>query len=636
MLRPSVSHVVDVASHVDDVDSLEHPMSALLQRQRTHTCNDLTAADIGTEVVLMGWVQSNRDHHGRVFVDLRDRFGLTQLVFKPETSAAIANSGRELGREFCIGIRGVVEDRTTNGGSHNPRLKTGEVEISVLEMELFNSSATPPFMIEDDLDTNEEKRLTYRTLDLRRPRLQKNLAIRHRIMQAARRHFDENAFLELETPLLVKYTPGGARNFLVPSRLNPGHFYALAESPQLYKQMFMMSGLDRYFQIVKCFRDEDLRGDRQPEFTQIDVEMSWATEIVVQTLMEGLVTRVFKETIGVELTAPFERMKYDDAMAKYGSDKPDLRFGLEHVDVTDDMKAIDGGGVGLFKQALDAGGIIKVMRVPGKHELSRTEVDKLEDEVKKLGGRGLARARVGEDGTSWTQTPLAKTITPEAMAKIHERTGAVPGDVLLFQFGKAGVVHTVLGGLRLHLRDKLKLVELDENGVSKSWRVLWVTDFPLFEHDEEKGTFAAAHHPFTSPQAGHEDKLTTDQANCRARAYDLVINGNEIGGGSIRIHDSTIQSKVFAGLGISEEDTQRKFGFLLEALKYGCPPHGGIALGLDRLCMLLCGGTSLRDVIAYPKTQKGTDLLTDAPTVVTGKQLDELFIASTATKEQIG
>ncbi|HEY1100978.1 MAG TPA: aspartate--tRNA ligase [Myxococcota bacterium] len=611
-------------------------MSALLQRQRTHTCNDLTAADIGKEVVLMGWVQSNRDHHGRVFVDLRDRFGLTQLVFKPETSAELVNRGRDLGREFCIGIRGVVEDRAKNGGSNNPRLKTGEVEISVVEMELFNPSATPPFMIEDDVDTNEEKRLTYRTLDLRRPRLQKNLAIRHRIMQAARRHFDDNGFLELETPLLVKYTPGGARNFLVPSRLNPGHFYALAESPQLYKQMFMMSGLDRYFQIVKCFRDEDLRGDRQPEFTQIDVEMSWATETVVQTLMEGLVQRVFKETIGVELAGPFQRMKYDDAMAKYGSDKPDLRFGLEHVDITDDFKALDGGGVALFKQALDAGGIIKVMLVPAKHELSRTEVDKLEDEVKKLGGRGLARARVGEDGTSWTQTPLAKTITPEAIAKIHERTGAKPGDVLLFQFGKASVVHTVLGGLRLHLRDKLKLVELDENGVSKSWRVLWVTDFPLFEHDEEKNVFVAAHHPFTSPQPGHEDKLTTDQANCRARAYDLVLNGNEVGGGSIRIHDSEIQGKVFSGLGISDEEKQRKFGFLLEALKYGCPPHGGIALGLDRLCMLLCGGTSLRDVIAYPKTQKGTDLLTEAPTIVTGKQLDELFIASTATKEQLG
>ena len=608
-------------------------MSSLLERQRTHTCNDLTAAAVGQEVVLMGWVQSNRDHHGRIFVDLRDRFGLTQLVFKPETSAALRDRAEKLGREFCIGIRGVVEDRHANGGSPNPRLKTGEVEISVLEMDLFNPSVTPPFMIEDDIDTNEEKRLQYRTLDLRRPRLQRNLALRHRVIQATRTHFDGHGFLEMETPLLVKYTPGGARNFLVPSRLNPGKFYALAESPQLYKQMFMMAGMDRYFQIVKCFRDEDLRGDRQPEFTQIDVELSWATEAVVQNIIEGLMVSIFKETIGVELQRPFQHMPYDEAMARYGSDKPDLRFGLEHIDLTEAMKAKDGGGVALFKAALDAGGIIKAMVVPAKHELSRTEVDKLEDEVKKLGGKGLARARVGEDGRSWTQTPLAKTITPEAMAAIHERTGATPGDVLLFQFGKAHTVHTVLGGLRLHLRDKFKLVETNATGVSKDWRILWVTDFPLFEHDEDKGTWAAAHHPFTSPQQGHEDKLTSDPGACRARAYDLVLNGNEVGGGSIRIHDSAVQAKVFSALGISDEDKQRKFGFLLEALQYGCPPHGGIALGLDRLCMLLCGGTSLREVIAYPKTQRGTDLLTDAPTAVSNAQLEDLFIASTATEE---
>ncbi len=603
---------------------------SLLARQRSHTANELTLADLGKDVVLMGWVQSNRDHHGRIFVDLRDRFGLTQLVFKPETSEALRDQAEKLGREFCIGIRGVVEDRVQNGGSPNPRLKTGEIEVSVVEMELFNASVTPPFMIEDDIDTNEEKRLQYRTLDLRRPKLQRNLALRHRVMQATRAHFDAHQFLEMETPLLVKYTPGGARNFLVPSRLNPGHFYALAESPQLYKQMFMMAGMDRYFQIVKCFRDEDLRGDRQPEFTQIDVEMSWATEAVVQANIEGLMQRVFKETIGVELQAPFVRMTYDEAMARYGSDKPDTRFGLEHINLTEDLKALDGGGVSLFKAALDDGGIIKAMVVPAKHELSRTEVDKLEDEVKKLGGRGLARARVGEDGKSWTQTPLNKTISPEAIAAIHARTGAVPGDVILFQFGKASVVHTVLGGLRLHLRDKLKLVATDENGVSRDWRIMWVTDFPLFEHDEDKGVYVAAHHPFTSPQVGHEDKLTTDPGSCRARAYDLVLNGNEVGGGSIRIHSSEVQAKVFSALGISEEDKQRKFGFLLEALQFGCPPHGGIALGLDRLCMLLCGGTSLREVIAYPKTQRGTDLLTDAPTLVSNAQLEDLFIASTA------
>jgi aspartyl-tRNA synthetase len=608
-------------------------MSSLLERQRTHTCNGLSKADIGAEVVLMGWVQSNRDHHGRIFVDLRDRHGLTQLVFKPETSTSLRDQAERLGREFCIGVRGVVEDRAANGGSSNPRLRTGDIEVSVVEMELFNGSSVPPFLVEDDIDTNEEKRLEYRTLDLRRPRLQRNLAVRHRIMQATRRHFDEHGFLELETPLLVKYTPGGARNFLVPSRLNPGKFYALAESPQLYKQMFMMAGLDRYFQIVKCFRDEDLRGDRQPEFTQIDVEVSFATEQVVQALIEGLVARIFDEVHGIKLTTPFPRMTYDEAMARYGVDKPDVRFGMEHVDLTDTLRSLDGGGVALFKSAIDAGGIVKAMVIPARHEMSRTEVDKLEDEVKKLGGRGLARCRIGEDGKAWTQTPLAKTITPEAQALITEKTGAKPGDVIVFQFGKAHHVHTVLGGLRVHLRDKLKLVDHDENGVSKTWRLLWVTDFPLFEHDEEKNSWAAAHHPFTSPQKGHEDKLVSDPGQCRARAYDLVLNGNEVGGGSIRIHDATVQAKVFGALGISDEEKQRKFGFLLEALKYGCPPHGGIALGLDRLCMLLCGGTSLREVIAYPKTQKGTDLLTDAPTSVTEKQLQELFIASTAKPE---
>ena len=584
----------------------------------------------------MGWVDSNRDHHGRIFIDLRDRFGVTQLVFKPEIDAALRDQAHQLGREFCVGVRGLVEDRAGNGGAANPRLPTGEIEVSALELVVFCASETPPFLVENNIETSEEKRLTHRTIDLRRPRMQHNLTVRHKLMQAARRYLDDQGCLEMETPLLVKYTPGGARNFLVPSRLNAGKFYALAESPQLYKQMFMMAGLDRYFQIVKCFRDEDLRGDRQPEFTQIDIELSWATEKVVQTLVEGLIAKMLEATIGTKVETPFQRMGYDEAMSRYGSDKPDLRFGLEHVDLTEQLRAMDGGGVALFKSALDAGGIIKVMTIPAKHELSRTEVDKLEDTVKQLGGKGLARARVGEDGKSWTQTPLAKTITPEAMAMIQRSAGAVPGDVLLFQFGKASLVHTVLGGLRVHLRDKLKLVELDERGVSKLWKILWVTDFPLFEEDDSvtPSRWVAAHHPFTSPQAGHEEKLTSDPGSCRARAYDLVINGNEIGGGSIRIHDGAVQSKVFAALGISEEDKQRKFGFLLDAMKYGCPPHGGIALGFDRWAMLLCGGTSLRDVIAYPKTQKGTDLLTDAPTQVSPEQLKELFIASVAPVEK--
>jgi aspartyl-tRNA synthetase len=605
----------------------------LLDHQRTHTCNGVTRALVGQEVVLMGWVDRLHDKGGRVFLDLRDRHGRTQVVFKPETQAALAKNASDLGREYCIAIRGIVEDRVKNGGTANPKIATGEVEIAATVLEVFNPSALPPFLIEDNVNANEDLLLAHRVLDLRRPHLQKNLAVRHRIMQATRRHFDDNGFLELETPLLVKYTPGGARNFLVPSRLNPGKFYALAESPQLYKQMFMMAGLDRYFQIVKCFRDEDLRGDRQPEFTQIDVEISFATETVVQTLIEGLIARIFADTLGVTLTVPFQRMAYDEAMATYGVDKPDLRFGLPHVDLTALLKTHDGGGVALFKSALDGGGIVKAMRVPKAHEMSRADVDKLEEDAKRLGAKGLARAKIGDDAKTWTQSAMAKTVTPEAMAAIHTAMGAEAGDLLLFQFGEASMVHAVLGGLRLVLRDKLKLVDHDEQGVSKTWKVLWVTDFPLFEHDAEKNAYVAAHHPFTSPQKGHEDMLLSNPGACKARAYDLVLNGNEVGGGSIRIHDSATQAKVFSSLGISDDDKQRKFGFLLEALKYGCPPHGGIALGLDRLCMLLSGGKSLRDVIAYPKTARGTDLLTDAPTHVSDKQLAELFIASTAKAE---
>ena len=600
-------------------------MATLLERQRTHHNNALTKDALGQEVVLFGWVNSVRDHHGRIFVDLRDRHGLTQIVFKPETGGDLVARGDRLRPEWCIGIKGIVEDRTKNGGSPNPKLATGEIEVNVLELEVFNQSAVPPFVVEDQIDTSEEKRLVHRTIDLRRGSLQKNFAMRHRIMQATRRYFDGEGFLELETPILVKYTPGGARNFLVPSRLNPGAFYALAESPQLYKQLYMMSCFDRYFQIVKCFRDEDLRGDRQPEFTQIDVEISFATEAVVQQLIEGLVTSVFDAALGVKIERPFQRMAYDEAMARYGSDKPDLRFGLEHKDLTDVVKQHGGGGVPLFASTVEKPGhIVKAMVIPAKHEMSRTEIDKLEGLVKQLGGAGLGRAKVGEDGRSWTQSPFAKTITPEALQAWTTAAGASPGDVILFQFGKPKLVHTVMNGLRLHLGQKLGLID------DKAWRLLWVTDFPLFEHDEESNTYAAAHHPFTSPRKGDEDKLTTAPGETKARAYDLVLNGNEIGGGSIRIHDPAVQSKVFAAMGISEEERQAKFGFLLEALRYGAPPHGGIALGLDRLVMLLAGGTSLRDVIAFPKTQKGTDLLTDAPTRVSDKQLKELFIASTA------
>ena len=607
-------------------------MSAFLkEHQRTHNNNQLNLESLGQEVILVGWVNSLRDHGGRRFVDLRDRWGLTQIVFKPETDAELHRKAHELRNEWCIGIRGVVEDRVKNGGSPNPKLHTGEIEVNVLEIEVFNAADVPPFQVEDDIETGEEKRLEYRTIDLRRPALQKNFILRHRVAQATRRYFDEHDFLEIETPMLVKYTPGGARNFLVPSRLNAGKFYALAESPQLYKQMFMMAGFDRYFQIVKCFRDEDLRGDRQPEFTQIDVELSFATEDTVQTLIEGLVARIFSDALGVEIPTPLLRMTYDEAMRRFGSDKPDLRFGLEHHDITDVVKAHQGGGVPLFEKTLENNGIVKAMVVPAKHSLSRTDVDKLEDVVKQLGGAGLGRAKVAEGGKAWTQSPFSKVITPELLQSISEATGANDGDVILFQFGKAKLVHSVLSGLRLHLADKLGLREgLD---AQDAWKCMWVTDFPLFEHDQESDTYVAAHHPFTSPQTGHEDRLVSDPGTCRARAYDLVINGNEIGGGSIRIHDSAVQAKVFDAMSISEEEKHAKFGFLLEALRYGAPPHGGIALGLDRLCMLLAGVESLRDVIAYPKTQKGLDLLTGAPTRADDKQLRELHVMSTAKVE---
>lgn len=599
--------------------------SFIAEHRRTHTCHDLTKADLGKEVVLMGWVQSLRDHGGRRFIDLRDRYGVTQIVFKPETDAEQHARSHELRSEWCIGIKGVVEDRVTNGGSPNPKLKTGEIEIDVRRLEVFSRSEVPPFEIEDKVETHEDKRLANRVLDLRRRVLQNNFALRHRVSQSVRRYFDENGFLEIETPALVKYTPGGARNFLVPSRLVPKSFFALAESPQLFKQMFMMAGFDRYFQIAKCFRDEDLRGDRQPEFTQIDVEMSFVNEVAVRDMMEGMLVRVFKDAVGAELKRPFATMTYDEAMARYGCDKPDTRFGLEHVNLTEVIRSHNGGGVPLFEETLKKGGMIKAMVLPKKHELSRMELDKLEDVVRQLGGAGLGRAKVAETGTQWTQSPFSKVITPELLKAINDACKAEDGDVILFQFGKPKLVHTILSGLRLHLGVQLGLVP---KGLPTPWNVLWVTDFPLFEHDDTNNTFMAAHHPFTSPQPGDEDRLKSDPASCKARAYDLVINGNEVGGGSIRIHDSTVQSKVFDALGISKADQEAKFGFLLNALQYGPPPHGGIAFGLDRLCMLLTGSQSIRDVIAFPKTQKGTDPLTHAPTPVDARQLKDLHITT--------
>ena len=580
-------------------------------------------SDLGKTVVLMGWVSKRRDHGGRVFIDLRDREGVTQVVFGPEIDAIAHTLAGELRSEFCIGVTGIVVSRVTSGGQPNKNLASGEIEVNATQLHIFSRSETPPFAIEDDIDTREEVRLKYRYLDLRRPSLQKNFRVRSQLYRAARDHFHDNGFYEMETPFMVKYTPGGARNFLVPSRLNPGHFYALAESPQIFKQLFMVAGMERYFQIVRCFRDEDLRLDRQPEFTQIDVEMSFITEEDIFKVMEGLVARIWKDVLNHEVPRPLQRMPYAEAMLRYGVDKPDLRFGLELSDLTDVLRPLDGGGVPMFKSALEGKGIIKALKVPAKDAagLSRTEADKLEEFVKGFGAKGLARARVADHG-EWTQTPLNKTITPEARAAINKALNIETGDLLFFQFGTFKMVNAVLGGLRLHLGAKLNLIPKGE------WRFVWITEFPMFEQNES-GAWVAAHHPFTSPRPEDVQHLGVDNGKVFARAYDLVLNGNEIAGGSIRIHQRDVQAKVFEALGLSVEDFRAKFGFLLDAFKYGPPPHGGIAFGLDRLAMLLCGAESLRDVIAFPKTQKGTDTMTDAPTEIRGAQLDELFIAST-------
>ncbi|MDP9034104.1 MAG: aspartate--tRNA ligase [Myxococcota bacterium] len=617
--------------------------------KRTHHAGELRASDEGKTVVLFGWVASYRDHGGCVFIDLRDREGITQLVFDPDLAGhrdlprTAHESARALRTEWVVGVRGVVKSREQN---KNPKLSTGDVEVQVIELSVFNKSETPPFEINEQTDTSEEKRLQYRYLDLRRAPLQRSLRLRHRIHQETRRYFDANGFLELETPFMVKYTPGGARNFLVPSRHHAGKFYALAESPQLFKQLFMVAGFDRYFQIVKCFRDEDMRLDRQPEFTQIDVEMSFVNQDDVFRVIEGLIFRIWKDACAVDLlelfpSGRFPQMPFQESMLKYGNDKPDLRFGMPHVDLTDMVIDHGGGGVPFWKPIAEkfAGGeyrrdlpaeIVKAIRVPADlaSKLSRADLEKLEEVVKGMGAKGLARAKVDGEG-NWLQSPLAKMITPELRCAINARVETQNGDLLLFQFGRESVVQTVMANLRLHLGRKLGLIP--GTGHGGEWKFLWVVNPPLFEYDEEKKTWAAAHHAFTRPHDDCVDLLEKDPGRVLCWRYDLVLNGFEIGGGSIRLHDPAVQAKVFRALGISDEDARSKFGFLLDALKLGAPPHGGIAIGMDRLAMLLSGAESLRDVIPFPKTQKGTDLMTDAPSAVSPEQLAELRIRTLET-----
>jgi aspartyl-tRNA synthetase len=584
----------------------------LLQNQKTHGCGALRAADNGKEVVLMGWVDVRRDHGGCVFVDLRDRTGLVQVVFDPQVDARAHEIAGELRSEYCIGVVGHVRSR---GENINPRMPTGEIEVEGKRLEIFSRAATPPFPIEDQLDTNEALRLQYRYLDLRRPVLQRNLQIRAQAVHTVRTYLAANGFTDIETPFMVKYTPGGARNFIVPSRLNPGSFYALAESPQIYKQLLMVSGMERYYQIVRCFRDEDLRLDRQPEFTQIDIEMSFIDEVKLQTIIEGMVAKLWKDVLDIELKTPFLRMTWGEAMLRYGVDKPDLRLDLELCEITEAAKR---SGFKVFETVVEKGGIVKCLRVPDGDRLSRTQLDGLTDFAKSYGVKGIAYVRVKED-LSWQGAP-AKGFTDEARVAVNQIAGAQSGDVLLFCADKPKVANTCMGAVRLHIGDKLGLIREGE------YRFMWLTDPPLFEESDDKGRLVSAHHPFTSPRPEDERYLETEPGRVMARAYDLVLNGVEVGGGSIRIHRSDLQARIFQVLGISDEEAREKFGFLLEAFKYGPPPHGGIALGLDRLTMLLTGATSLRDIIAFPKTQKGSDLMSSAPTPVGKAHLDELFI----------
>jgi aspartyl-tRNA synthetase len=580
--------------------------------KKTHTCGDLTKNDVGAVVTLMGWVHTRRDHGGLIFVDLRDRGGITQVVFNPETATNAHELAHDLRNEFVIAITGAVAPRP--GNTVNPKLATGEIEVLVTELSVLNQAKTPPFMIEDETDVAEMLRLKYRYLDLRRPSLQKVLITRHRITQTVRRFLDGNGFVDIETPFLTKSTPEGARDYLVPSRVNPGMFFALPQSPQLFKQILMVAGFERYYQIVKCFRDEDLRADRQPEFTQIDLEMSFIDEDDVIKLMEKLIAEVVLQVKGIEIDSPFPRLPYHEAMDRYGSDKPDTRFGLELKDISDIAQASD---FKVFLQAVELGGKVKGFAAPGMAGLSRKEVDDLTNEAKVFGAKGLAWIKVTASGF---ESPIAKFFKDGQVKSIAERLGAKPGDLMMFIADRSKIVAETLGYLRLLVAKRLDLI--DENKLN----FLWITDFPLVEWNADEKRYDAMHHPFTAPKDEDLEFMETDPLKVRARAYDIVLNGSEIGGGSIRIHRTEIQSKMFGLLNITEEEARKKFGFLLEALEYGAPPHGGLAFGLDRLTAILTGAQSIRDVIAFPKTQKAVCVMTEAPSRVTPAQLRELSI----------